>query len=300
MPSELWAPLPDRLAGRDGLRDGVPAVLRRPLREWISTRVTERSGWIRIGEIRGVQGGRLVERVSRRLGLEDNDDAGVSPEEWLAYGTRDKDLLRIADAILALAPKPGVADPLDGLSVRMAFQARISSLQELLDDVRSAYTVRADGLGLERRATAGALQAHKAAMRAAAAKPDAGSAAGHLSAAWAAAYAIAPDPVRAYSESVKAVEAAAHAVVEPGNPKATLGTMIRQCRDFPERFATVLQGSDGVGTVRDMMALLWTGQTSRHGGMASTRRETPEEAQAAVQLAVTLVGWFVSDAVRRI
>lgn len=298
MPPELWAPLPDRLAGRDGLQEGVPAVLRRPLREWISAQVTERSGWTRL-EIGGVHGVRLVERVRRRLGLEDNENPDVSPGEWLAYDTSDDDLLNIADAILALTAKPAVDDPLYGMSARMAFLTRTSSLQELLDDVRSAYTVRASGLGLERRAPAGASQAHTAAVRAAAAKPDAGSAASHLSAAWAAAYAITPEPVQAYSESVKAVEAAAHAVVEPQNPKATLGTMVRQLRDSPERFATVLQRSDSVGTVREMMSLLWAGQTSRHGGMEPTRRETPAEAQAAVQLAATLVGWFVSGAVRR-
>jgi len=36
--------------------------------------------------------------------------------------------------------------------------------------------------------------------------------------------------VKAYSETIKAVEAAAHATVEPNNRKATLGSMIKVLR----------------------------------------------------------------------
>jgi hypothetical protein len=49
-----------------------------------------------------------------------------------------------------------------------------------------------------------------------------------------------------------------------------------------------------------MMAALWDGQTSRHGGMKPTQPETLEEAQAAVQLAACLVEWFTTGAVQRL
>ena len=48
-----------------------------------------------------------------------------------------------------------------------------------------------------------------------------------------------------------------------------------------------------------MIGLLWTGQTSRHGGQAPTRPQTFEEAQMAVHPAVTLVPWFVTGTVSR-
>jgi hypothetical protein len=48
-----------------------------------------------------------------------------------------------------------------------------------------------------------------------------------------------------------------------------------------------------------MMSLLWTGQSSRHGAETVTRPETAAEAEMAVHLAVTLVYWFSTGAVRQ-
>ena len=48
-----------------------------------------------------------------------------------------------------------------------------------------------------------------------------------------------------------------------------------------------------------MMELLWTGQTSRHGAQTVARRETQQETAMAVHLAVLLVHWFTTGAVRR-
>ncbi|WP_326793430.1 hypothetical protein OHA79_44625 (plasmid) [Streptomyces sp. NBC_00841] len=47
-----------------------------------------------------------------------------------------------------------------------------------------------------------------------------------------------------------------------------------------------------------MMRLLWTGQTSRHGGLHGTCDESPEEARMAVQMAAALVDWFSTGIVR--
>lgn len=291
MTSEVWLPLAERLAGagREGLREGIPVALRRPLRAWIRDEA-------------GGNGLRMVERVKLRLGLAGDDDPRVPAEDWLGYSTKDKDLLNIADAILSVAPKPTGASPASEILLIQAFRKRTSSLQELLDDARSVYAVKADGSGLERRAGVIATRARVEAARVAAAKPDAGSAARHLRDAWSAAHALKPDPVLAYSEAVKAVEAAAHTVVEPGNARATLGTMIGQLRASPSVFRITLAGRSGgrdVAAVTAMMALLWEGQTSRHGGKDPTRPESVAEARMAVHLAVTLVEWFVSGAVSR-
>jgi hypothetical protein len=115
-------------------------------------------------------------------------------------------------------------------------------------------------------------------------------------------HALHPDPPKGYSEAIKAIEAAAHSTLEPGNQKATLGTMIRYLRDHPDRFSPAIAGRDGYGDVAPLigcMALLWEGQSSRHGSSAPTRAESLEEATMAVQLAVMMVQWFVSGAVHR-
>jgi hypothetical protein len=288
MTSEVWQPLSARLVGRGDLREGVPAVLREPLRRWIYRQALGNA--------------RMVERVLRRLDLGPEEGSEVPAAQWLAHESRTRDLIDIADAILSFPPREVSGISAD-LIIRVEAQSRAAELQDLLDDVRSVYTVRKDGSCLERRASAAATRAFEAAIRGAAGKPDAGSAAGHLRAAWAAVHSLRPEPGRGYGEAVKAVEAAAHVVVEPNNARATLGTMIGQLRDNPRAFRVALSGPpgrDGVTVVSAMMGLLWDGQTSRHGGKEPTHPETLDEARMAVSLAVTLVEWFVFGAIGRV
>ena len=99
------------------------------------------------------------------------------------------------------------------------------------------------------------------------------------------------------------MEAAAHAVAEPNNPNATLGSIIRELRTHPESVSLAISGRDGLaGDTTRLVAcleLLWKGQSARHGSAVPTRPETLEEATMAVHLAATLVQWFTSGAVRR-
>ncbi|MFI1152558.1 hypothetical protein [Streptomyces sp. NPDC020817] len=108
--------------------------------------------------------------------------------------------------------------------------------------------------------------------------------------------------MKAYSEAIKAVECALHDTIQPNNRKATLGTMkgeLPQIRNKLRSAVTGPNGSEGLDTVLHLMALLWEGQTSRHGARDQTRDETPEAAQMAVHLAATLVQWFASGAISR-
>jgi len=176
-------------------------------------------------------------------------------------------------------------------------------LVRLLGDALSVLRVRADGRGLERRAGIAAETAFEAAAGTAEAAAAAGSAATHLRQAWGCVHALHPDPVKGYGEAIKAVEAAAHAVLEPGNPKATLGSMRGHLKANPDRFVLAigeLDGRGGTGPLLECISLLWQGQTSRHGSSRPTRPETLEEATMAVHLAVMLVQWFASGAVRKV
>jgi hypothetical protein len=173
----------------------------------------------------------------------------------------------------------------------------------LLCDALSVLRVRADGRGLERRAGIAAEAAFEEAAGTAEAAGAAGSAATHLRQAWGCVHALHPDPVKGYGEAIKAVEAAAHAVLEPTQPKATLGSMRGNLGASRDRFALVIGGLDGRGDAGPLLgciSLLWDGQTSRHGSSRPTRPETLEEATMAVHLAVMLVQWFTSGAVRKV
>jgi hypothetical protein len=139
-------------------------------------------------------------------------------------------------------------------------------------------------------------------IAAAAAKPD--RAAVHLAAAWAAAYGRHPNPSLAYREAVRAVEAAGKPLISPKNARTSVGTMKRDLRAKPENWRHVLcdDATAGVEPVATMMDLLWNGQLDRHGTDDNRVPLTvsPEQAEAAVHIALTLVEWFRSGALQRV
>jgi hypothetical protein len=304
-----WHPLSARTAAVERLYEGVPHALADNLRHWIFYACLKPYN--------------AVDRLFLRLHLRYVDEPPPEPEDdesapvsylhdrkraFLAYRTPHKQLLDAVDALLDLMPLrpdpvPSTAPLGQWIRVkvkRMGTDHR-RALQRLLDDARSVYQVSGDGRSLVRRADAMATLALGDTIAAAEANPHAGSAAVHLRKAWDTVYALHPDPPYAYSEAIKAVEAAAHAIIEPTNRKATLGTMLRELKRIPSQFVLALPGpnGDGVPTLIDMMQMLWTGQTSRHGNLNKTRDETRAEAQMAVHLAITLVQWFTSGAVSR-
>ncbi|MFD8805218.1 hypothetical protein [Streptomyces sp. NPDC059597] len=304
--TEIWTPLSLRHGVDEALRDHLSAALATALREWIA-------------EAAGSSAGRC-ERVLLRCDLardpEHGPDDDVDNIEFLAWWTPNEVLLDVVDAILDLLPtaiapvrrtlngqvrEPSVFDiTAYNMAVLKASRHR-EPLQLLLDDGRSVYTIRRDGRALVRRVDPTVTALLDAASRAAE-QPERGSASAHLKRAYIAAYALHADPVRAYSEAIKAVEAAAHATLEPNNTKATLGTMLRELRQHPGRWEVTLagkSGTEGAATVEAMMSLLWTGQTSRHGNLQATREESPDEARMAVDLAGALVRWFAAGVVRR-
>jgi hypothetical protein len=134
----------------------------------------------------------------------------------------------------------------------------------------------------------------------------------HLRNAWSEVYGKNPDPSKAYTEAIKAVEVSAGPVVAPKDKLATLGKMIGELKGHPESFTVLLTGTgdsptakgdlDAVTITRLMAQLLWTSQHDRHGNfdLDSVISVSQEEAQAAVQLAVLLVQWFETGVMSRV
>lgn len=123
-----------------------------------------------------------------------------------------------------------------------------------------------------------------------------------LSEAWHAAFGLTPDFEKAYSKSVKAVEAAAIPVVSPKNTKATLGTVIADVKNQKDwKLAMTREHPDALtkDVVLGLMQALWTGQNDRHAGQVGYTPSTQADAEAAVMLAVPLVQWFTSNAIQR-
>ncbi|MFE2095325.1 hypothetical protein, partial [Streptomyces sp. NPDC059460] len=193
--TEIWEPLSTRGDADTVLQDQPSHALAMSLREWIKTAAGNSEG--------------LSRRVLLRCGVarpdegtEDYDDAGI-----LAWYTPHDLLLDAVDALLDLlptgapssqpialsvpAPKPGFLDAIAITTAKMTFTKHRTPLQQLLDDGRSAYTIRSDGRALIRRVDRTLTDLVATAARHAE-QPDRGSAATHLRRAYAAAYALHP------------------------------------------------------------------------------------------------------------
>ena len=107
-----------------------------------------------------------------------------------------------------------------------------------------------------------------------------------------------PNPSVAYSQAIKATEAAAKPVVTPTDDLATLGKIIRAIRDRPAKWTVVLDKASP-GQIADMADLIWKGPVDRHGSddPNAPLAVTQEEADAAFHIALGLVRIFVSGAI---
>lgn len=280
--------LDERMAGvplRETLLPGVPPYLEDPLRAWLAEVLDDND--------------HLAMRVAVRLGW---DAGGYTYPLFLYEQTAAEDLLLVVDAVLQLHPAWDAGGSLEADRRFGALFGFVLQLSELLHDGASEFTVDLDAGRLVRRvdetATAAAARAGDIAPK---------DAAGHLQAAWAAAYGIQPDPDTAYREAVKAVEALAVPLVLPASAaagKATLGTVIGELKNNSgHKWQFVIPGQDGepqdAERIVVMLELLWQGQVSRHAGGHHNRPQTQAEAEAAVHLAAVLVQWLSSNAFQR-
>ena len=180
-------------------------------------------------------------------------------------------------------------------------QASLSLLKKTMsyfDDVRSVYdVVQIDGLKCElaRR------QPPELTEIVAKVTSDRSRASEHLRRAWSHAFARQPDPSAACIEAAKAVEAAALATIEPNNPKATLGTMLKVVETKPEKWTTVFESSDAgsLETVISMMWMIWKGHL-RHGNPEEPIDVSTEQCEMIVHTAALLVHWFSSGRIKTV
>jgi hypothetical protein len=175
------------------------------------------------------------------------------------------------------------------------------TLKTYLLDAGSVYTVVAADKGrcfLSRRVPDGLEMAASSAFQ----HPNGGK---RLAAAWEAAYGVDPNPSEAYRLAVKAVEDASAPVVIPNDPSPTLGKVNQRIEQGGQFRLPHLREEPGGTTSHDVLLnnlkQLWWGQYDRHGGLPTSPLPddvTQDEAETAVMLAVTLVGWFETGKVR--
>jgi hypothetical protein len=223
-------------------------------------------------------------------------DLAVANAIWEAM-VRDRALaVKVIDYALA--------DPWMGYDAQ-GMSSAVSELDRALRQAGANYTVvqpdsNRSAYALEKRISS------PTAATMTAATATAGNASDHLTKARKAAFGQQPDPSKAYWEAVKAVEAAAIPVVTPKDPTATLGKILGELRNNPQKFSTAFSrdASLGQGTtltplqvVIALADLLWKNQTDKHGSPQPSVPITQTQAEAGVMIAVTLVEMFRRSAI---
>ena len=275
------------------LQDGIPYHLVTALDEWIEEQLlVETMGGY--GLMQRVVNGDYLRRIELEMQIPLGNDQRVVDRLFQHLRSSNDAYWDLVDYLLR--------NPLQETSpsggIYLSPSERAAKLEEVLYLGRSVWTVRRFGNVhcLERRADPTVEASATLAM-------DQGGTAGtHLENAWHLAYGRSRSPGESYRESVKAVEAAAIPIVLPNDALATLGKVLGEMRAHPARWSATVPAAStsmpGTELVIAMMDALWTGQVGRHGTPNQpAAAQAPEEAEAAVHLAVTLVHWFTSGVV---
>ncbi|WP_206784210.1 hypothetical protein [Amycolatopsis sp. MtRt-6] len=218
---------------------------------------------------------------------------------------RPLDPLSVVDAVISL--HPGWED-LDSDGYGRTWQDQwlehLLALIDLLLDTGSAWHVDAELRGLYRRVDPTATEAWRQA-RELATSVGSTAAAANLETAWREVYGRRPNPSASYGAAVKAVEAVAVPLLNPGTGSTVHAAARKFRKELDQWRFTLLEKSDmdpGTGSadvVSAMLDRLLTGETGRHTSADHNRDSTQAESEAAVHLAVILVQWFTSGAVHR-
>jgi hypothetical protein len=278
-----WVPLSQRGPGQPAVRplvEGVTDWLYPQLQLWLYRALQGTS--TAVMTVRA--GGFSTETRETMLRLE------VTTQPWLLPAD-DPKFLDAIDAALHVVdwswPRP--PDP--------AWEDE-ASLERMLAAANSVWRVSDRFRGLEHRVDPTVTQAVQVAADV---DPTAGD---HLAAAWEAAYGLHPDPDKAYSEAVRAVETLINPLVSPKSSRPTLGKSVADLKSQRGKWELAIGDQTGQPASIDgllaMLDLLLTSQTpSRHGGGPGSRRHTQTEGESAVHLAATLVQWLGNGVLRR-
>ena len=281
-----WQPLSVReLGATPRTLDELPSHgLAHALVDWLTSLRWASGRTTLVGRPPAMRDGVPWQRVALRLNLPPLLN-NAQEADWRAtvlnHARRPERVLEVVDATLHLEPRTG---------------NHAQSLSERLSDAGSAWCVRQDRSGLTRRVS----PAVSAAYEMAASTSD--NARARLEKAWTAAYGLHPDPGAAYRHAVAAVEAAAIPLFLPADAQASLGKVRAHLDQGRAKYELVVSDRTGspasIDSVVEMVSTLWHGQRDRHEGGSSSAPITQEAAEAAVHVAVLLVQWLATGAIR--
>lgn len=262
------------------LRDGVPASMRQELTAWVVDRIGTDSRYVYVERFRGLAN---ALDLDFQLNPEYTGLLNGAEARRLLGQLTERELLRVVDYLL--------------LKQTGKYRPHSKSAEEILRTGRSRFTVVSydeyDRLGYRvpegvRIAAEQMMSLESAASRL-------------LSRAWLKVHDLEPDDGAAYWNAVKAVEAAAFPALGITGDTATLSHAVRaiEKREATWRLPFVRQHTEypSRDVLLGMLKSLYRGQRDRHGSEAYAD-VTHDEAETAVLMAVTLVGWFAGGLVQ--
>lgn len=267
------------------LVDGVPVWMRNSVLALIREVTTAHRGRDPRGQrILGVRDA-LIHTIERKLHATFTEDEG---DEWelqaslLSYCNDGEHALDVIGALLDVG----------GSEMQQGFPRLFQQVNEILIESGSKWHAVEQGsykATLEERVEQAAADAMTLSI-----EDVSNNSSALLKSAWSDAFGRDPSASDAYTNAVKAMEAAAGPVLTPNNTSATLGHMIGELRANPTRWKSQLieaTPGNGSATVMKAMELVWEGHADRHG-TNSPEPVTQEAAEQAVFTAVMVCSYF--------
>lgn len=260
------------------VREPLPSTARPAVLAWLYSRLTQ--GYDFSSEA-------VVNEIQSAMRVNFNFERGGTPTPTLMAAVEEKGdrfILRVVDYLLSRYQAFGLDMPEQVIELQRHLELSSAGVEVVVDNF--------GGCRLGTRLPEGVEEAAQAAVNAA---PK--YAAKHLSTAWRSITDISPDPSKAMTESVKAVEAAAQAVLLPNDHKIRQSKLVEALKSQSGWQLTLAKRGDGhpdhKAVLIGMMETLFLAHSNRHSGDDPSL----EEAQSHVMLASLLVGWFATGTV---
>jgi uncharacterized protein YqgV (UPF0045/DUF77 family) len=261
----------------EALLEGVPAWMRSSIERFIAQKITGHD----VAEVGRSWNAKMhnVDAIERYLQIQlEGSTPTTTYQNVMQYvGQDDERCLDVVEAILA---------------TESHVQYSISPLNTILTTSGSKWMAVMQDSGqatLEERVSESAQNAFAIAV-----KESDFTTQQFLKTAWSDAFGRNPNASSAYSNSIKAIEAASWQAITPNDNKATLGTMLGELRSNIGRWKTSINDKSvdqGITVVKDIMQHIWDGQTDRHG-TANTIAPSQEAAEQAILYAVVICNFF--------
>lgn len=266
---QRFVPLSVRMGKREPFdaTTGMPYYLWPSIRDWFNTLINRH-------EYEYISVDNLVLTVSRMFRL----------PEYPSWRSLTESLAK---------SDPGMMLDILDLMMRLANDAELKRLEDILFDVAHEYRVDFENQRLIQRVDDTVYAAYETAVSV----QDVASE--HLAKAWLATYSRDTNYDVAVAEATKAVEAVCAPLVIPNDKKPSIGKMIRAIKDSPRNWECSLPATRDRNAVEQFAAALSLvnyAQSRHAGGLNSSR----EHSVALLLQAVTVVAWVRERVFRRV